>query len=133
MPRVFRSESGSLEALLPEYLAFVVQHSGAHSAFIADSQGLPMVSQGEVEAEAAASSLLYATLDRLWDADSECRRISIDLDSERCLVMQWVGTQTESFVLGIATPQPIHPDILDHLARQLCSAVTHLEARRLAR
>lgn len=95
--------------------------TGSYAVFVADSQGLPLVSRHGTEDQIA----ITAALDRALGPIRESLRgapqgsVSVEVDRDNVLQVIWVNTEIGRYVVGMVLPQSLGGDVVESIRRQL--------------
>lgn len=95
--------------------------TGSYAVFIADSQGLPLISRHSMDDHVAISAALDQALGPIRASlrGDPQGSASIELDADNVLQVIWVNTVAGRYALGLIVPQSLGGEVVDALRAQL--------------
>ncbi|MBL8942845.1 MAG: hypothetical protein JNK45_06855 [Myxococcales bacterium] len=118
--------TASLEQQMQRFADSVMGATGSYAAFIADMQGLPIVSRNGSEDQIA----LTAAIDRAMVPIRESLRadaqgsIALEIDRHNVLQAIWVNTPMGRFAIGLVLPQSLGGEFVESIRAQFIPLLT---------
>ena len=116
-----------VERRLEAVLGWVMETTGAVSAFVADGDGLSLANRGTPVDTIAATACLSDVRDRLrpFVGDGVDGRIAVELRDEKHLELIWGATSVGRIAIGLVMTEPLERKRVEAIRRSLCRAFDH--------
>ena len=121
------SGTASVEERLSALLRWVVDTTGAISAFVADGDGLGVANRETPHDTIAATACLSDIRDRLkpFVGDGVDGAVVVELDDDKLLEVIWGTTSAGRLAIGLVTAAPLERKQVKAMRRSLCRAFDH--------
>lgn len=121
LPDLEVPRDGSLAERLEVYAESVRGATGAYSAFVADAQGLPLVSRHGSDDQIAITAALDRALAPIRESlrGSPQGSVAVEIDRSNVLQVIWVNTELGRYVVGLVLPQSLGGDFVESIRSQL--------------
>lgn len=112
---------GSLDERLEVFAESVRGATGAYAAFVADAQGLPLVSRHGSDDQIAITAALDRALAPIRESlqGSPQGSVAVEIDRSNVLQVIWLNTESGRYVVGLVLPQSLGGDLIESIRARL--------------
>lgn len=134
-PRDFEHPGGPLEIRLERYVSWVAQITACEAVFVADENGLPVVSHAEDPVLIAVTAPCMSVFDQAWramggPAHARRGRLVFAIEDDKLLHVAETGTPWGRFGVAVISPTTVPDDVMQCIQRGLSVALSEEEPQR---
>jgi hypothetical protein len=131
-PVDFQHPGGPLESRLERYVSWVAQMTSCDAVFVADENGLPVVSHAEDPVLIAVTAPCMSVFDQAWramggPAHARRGRLVFAIEDDKLLHVAETGTPWGRFGVAVISPTTVPDDIMQCIQRGLKVALSEEE------
>ena len=121
LPELEIPGEGSLAERLEIFAESVRGATGAYAAFVADAQGLPLVSRHGSDDQIAITAALDRALAPIRESlrGSPQGSVAVEIDRSNVLQVIWVNTEIGRYVVGLVLPQSLGGELVESIRARL--------------